>query len=446
MALSNLQQKELHQAILAYFRKHGYDEAYESFFQQTQLHPEQQHENMLESKWRSIYQLQKQIFQLEARNKQLEEDLRNYGKGLKVDASLSLPIEPAKHTLQGHREQVTCVAFHPIFNTLVSGGEDTTIKVWDPESGRFERTLKGHQDAVQSLAFNTNGTILASCSSDMSIKLWDFNTFQCLKTIQGHDHSVSAIQFLPSNDVIVSCSRDKTLKMWDVASGYCQRTLQGHDQWVRQLDVSPDGGLVASCSIDQTIKTWNAKTGECIRTYRDHEHVVETVAFSSLKADEFLDQLFRVSTATSEDSEGKSESSSSSSELIANLKKNLAALNGPREEKKQAKRVGGRYLVSGSRDRTIKIWDVESGECLRTLDGHDNWVKKVFFHPSGRFIVSCSDDKSIRVWDIAKNFRVVRKIEESHELFLTCLAWNRTVPMLASSSMDATIKIWDCRA
>lgn len=68
---------------------------------------------------------------------------------------------------------------------MVTASEDATVKVWDYETGDFERTLKGHTDAVQDLSFDHTGKILASCSADMSIKLWDFHEFECVKTLTG---------------------------------------------------------------------------------------------------------------------------------------------------------------------------------------------------------------------------------------------------------------------
>ena len=75
---------------------------------------------------------------------------------------------------------------------MVTASEDATVKVWDYETGDFERTLKGHTDAVQDLSFDHAGKILASCSADMSIKLWDFHEFECIKTLTGRWQSCSA--------------------------------------------------------------------------------------------------------------------------------------------------------------------------------------------------------------------------------------------------------------
>ena len=60
-----------------------------------------------------------------------------------------IPRPPEKYELSGHRAPVTRVVFHPIFSLMVSASEDATIKIWDFETGDYERTLKGHTDSVQ---------------------------------------------------------------------------------------------------------------------------------------------------------------------------------------------------------------------------------------------------------------------------------------------------------
>lgn len=119
---------------------------------------------------------------------------------------------------------------------MVSASEDATLKVWDFETGEYERTLKGHTDSIQDIAFDSSGKLLVSCSADMSIKLWDFQqSYECIRTMVGHDHNVSSVTFMPGNDFVVSSSRDKTIKMWEVATGYCVKSFSGHRDWVRYI-------------------------------------------------------------------------------------------------------------------------------------------------------------------------------------------------------------------
>lgn len=447
MALSNIQQRELHKSILSYFKKHRFDAAYDAFATQTGLQPEAKHEGMLENKWRSLIALQKKIFALEAQVKQLEEEVKNAGRPRKADASALLPVEPAKHTLVGHRESVTCVTFHPVYTVVATGGEDATIKLWDYETGKVERSLKGHSDAVQGITFNGAGTLLASCSTDLSIKLWDMDSYSCVKTMHGHDHMVASVDFLPSNDMLVSCSRDKTMKMWDLTSGYCVKTYTGHEAWVRHVSVSPDGTMLATASMDKTVRIWNTRAGECIKVLRDHDHVVETIAWSNGNADTVIAKAMAAGSGAEEGKPGRpGHASRPSMALLATARQLLEGTAAElKDEKKGEESPGGKYLISGSRDRLIKIWHVETGQCIKTLDAHDNWVRAAFFHPSGRFVVSAADDKTIRVFDIEKAWRQCRKIDNAHSLFITGLAWNRTMPLMASSSVDATVKIWECR-
>jgi len=203
---------------------------------------------------------------------------------------------------------------------------------------------------------------------------------------------------------LLSASRDKTIKMWEVATGYCIKTFIGHREWVRSIKVSPDGLMVASASNDQTIRIWNISTKECKVELSDHSHVIETLAWAPDKSVQVINE------ATGNDSK--------------------QALPGP-------------FLVSGSRDKTIKIWEANTGVCLMTLVGHDNWVRSVQFHPGGKYLMSCSDDKTIRTWDI-KNQRCAKTLL-AHEHFCTTFDFHNSAPVMITGSVDLTAKVWDCR-
>uniref|UniRef100_A0A3P8QLL8 PAC1-like LisH-like dimerisation domain-containing protein n=1 Tax=Astatotilapia calliptera TaxID=8154 RepID=A0A3P8QLL8_ASTCA len=272
-------------AIADYLRSNGYEEAYSTFKKEAELDNNEEldkkYAGLLEKKWTSVIRLQKKVMELESKLNEAKDELTLGGPVTqKRDPKEWIPRPPEKYALSGHRSPVTRVIFHPVFSVMVSASEDATIKVWDYETGDFERTLKGHTDSVQDISFDHTGKLLASCSADMTIKLWDFQGFECIRTMRGHDHNVSSVAIMPNGDHIISASRDKTMKMWEVATGYCVKTFTGHREWVRMVRPNQDGTLIASCSNDQTVRVWVVASKECKAELREHEHVVECISWA----------------------------------------------------------------------------------------------------------------------------------------------------------------------
>ncbi len=99
--------------------------------------------------------------ELEAKNAQLTEELSAAPSARRAAGVEDwVPRQPSRHSLSSHRLPITKVAFHPLFSQLASASEDSTIKIWDWETGEFERTLKGHTKAVQDLDFDSKGAFL----------------------------------------------------------------------------------------------------------------------------------------------------------------------------------------------------------------------------------------------------------------------------------------------
>ncbi|WFD30465.1 Lissencephaly-1 [Malassezia sp. CBS 17886] len=430
--LSDRQREELNKSILEYLHAQGHEGAFEAVRREAGLGDyapdgKGRFADLLEKKWLSTIRLQKKIMGLESKVALLEQELQA-APSARRGAALAdwYPRSPARHVLYGHRQPVTQVAFHPQFTMVATAGEDASIKIWDWETGELEQTLKGHTKAVQSIDFDHAGQHLVSCSSDLSLKVWDVaDAWRNVRTLHGHEHSVSDVKYLPGDRFIVSASRDRTLRVWETSSGYCTRTLLGHSDWVRTVAVSDDARWFASGSSDQTVIVWDAASGEKRHELRGHEHVVECVAFAPVGAYDAL--------------------------------RTLAGIRPPRDD--PSAHAPGLYIASGSRDKTIRLW-TQQGECLRVLSGHDNWVRALVFSPNGKHLLSVADDKTMRIWDLASG-RCIKTVD-CHAHFTTCIAWGRSrvaapaangtsslhdapsqpVNVVATGSVDLSVKIW----
>jgi platelet-activating factor acetylhydrolase IB subunit alpha len=133
-----------------------------------------------------------------------------------------------------------------------------------------------------------------------------------------------------------------------------------------------------------------------------HEHVVECIQWVPEK---LTNQLLA-------SDQPKEKEGSKTNIKIHNLFQILAKLNADIEQKNAV-------LISASRDRSIKFWDVFSGTCLFSLIGHDNWVRDIRLHPNGKYLVSVSDDKTLRIWSI--EHRRCTKMLSAHEQFITSI-------------------------
>jgi len=430
--LSDRQREDLHRSILEYLHSNGFAESFKSLTSETGINhtpdPKSKYNGLLEKKWTSVIRLQKKIMDLENRNASLQEEVSMSPAKRAALQTDWVPRAPAAYTLTGHRDQVLRVAFHPSYNIIASASDDSTVKIWDWETGEFERTLKGHTRSVNDVDFDSKGNLLVTCSSDLFIKVWDTqNDWKNVKTMAGHDHTVSSARFMPGDQFIVSASRDRTIRVFDVSSTHLVRTISGHSDWVRYVEPSADGKFLVSGSNDQTARLWDPLTGEMKMEFRGHDHIIEIAVFVPAVAYPAI--------------------------------RELAGLPASDRSIKPAS-----YIATASRDKTIKLWDCQTGQMLRNLAGHDNWVRALVFHPSGKFLLSAGDDYTIRVWELSTGRCM--KVVQAHGHFVTTLAWGRRavastetntngsgtantadstpkfVNVVATGSVDQTIKVW----
>lgn len=301
-------------------------------------------------------------------------------------------------TLSGHGGDVTDVAFSPDGMTLASASADGTIILWDLKDGSRIRTLRGHTAQVAAVDFSAEGDLLVSGGYDRTARLWRVSDGSLLETLENifmgfvlevefspdspkfaiSDHLCDVqirqaptgilrqtlrqpncttvrgsvvswgLAFSPDGEFLVTgegtyCCRG-SLHRWRVTDPFEPPfLLEGYQVSVRDVAYSPDGDQLAVALLGSPV-FWRveADSGDLLRLYEGHAFRVNSVAFHP----------------------------------------------------------DGNLLVSGSRDRTVNLWDLEGDHPSETLRGHSEDVNTVAFSPDGSLLASAGDDDVIIVWGI----------------------------------------------
>ena len=340
-------------------------------------------------------------------------------------------------TLLGHRNRIWTVAFHPNGTQIASGGDDNHTKIWDLERGCCIKTIVGHTNAILSVNLSPDGSYLASGNEDTTIRIWSIDRENIVQTLREHTNRVWSVNFSPDGRLLASGSADYNIKLWDwQVGGNCLKTLRGHNSWVWRVIFSPDGRLLASTSYDQTVKIWDVDTGACLNTLQGHNSPVIYADFSPdgelLVSCEFSGIIKLWNPRSGEYYRDIGEHSNSVWSVTFS--------------------TDGKWLVSASYDETIKLWSVETGECLQIFIGHQGPILSAKFSHDDRFIISVGVDRSLKVWDIQIG-KCLQTLTEHSGLIYTLDVGNVRSPTMYSSkfivftgSLDETIKVWDLDA
>lgn len=267
---------------------------------------------------------------------------------------------------------------------LVAIGFNDKVQIWNVAGLTVEHTLSGHKQSVTHVAFSRNGSQVASASADKTIRVWNARTGQCDAVMQDHVASVSSVAWSPNGDRLVSGSWDTTLRVWNIRSNTVERILNGHTDWVHSVAWSNDGNKVASASSDQSVRVWCARFGTMEQVLVGHMQTVTSVDFSMdgvLLASGSLDRTLRVWDLDQ-------------GAMVACIQQNSdqASVRSVAFTPDMAR------VVVGCGDRCIRVWNLRTRALEDELWGHEDAVLGVAVGQNGAQLISCSHDGTARLW------------------------------------------------
>jgi len=301
--------------------------------------------------------------------------------------------------LKGHNGWVTCIATsseNP--DMILSGSRDKKLIVWsltreDQSYGVPRRSLGGHAHFVQDIVISSDGQFALSGSWDGTLRLWDLNYGTTTRRFVGHTKDVLSVAFSADNRQIVSGSRDKTIKLWNTL-GECKYTIdeQGHTEWVSCVRFSPNiqNPIIVSAGWDKLVKVWNLTNCKLRTNLAGHTGYVNTVTVSP----------------------------------------------------------DGSLCASGGKDGTARLWDLNEGKHLYSLDAGEI-IHSLVFSPT-RYWLCGATQAGIKIWDLETK-TLVADLNKNYPDFqpkttnpaAISLAWNSDGSTLFAGYTDNVIRVWE---
>lgn len=308
-------------------------------------------------------------------------------------------------SLKGHTKDVTSLSLSGDGRLALSGSEDQTAKLWDTSSGQCLQTFVGHSRPIGSVSLSADGQLALSGSSDQTVRLWETSSGRCLQTFVGHGEAVNSVCLSGDGRVTLSGSGEslrpeQTLKVWDTATGRCRHTLGGSD-YVSSVGLSPDGRLALCDDEFGQLTVWDTVTGNRVGVWMAHQSIT------------FFRGTERYVAGTFRSFHG----------TVASI---------------QVTADGQRALTAGY-DGTLKLWELPSGRCLRTLQGHTQRVNAAALSADGSVALSGAQDQTVRLWDVGTGQCLATVQEHSA---VAAVGLSSDSKLAVSTSLFKEVKVW----
>jgi WD40 repeat protein/energy-coupling factor transporter ATP-binding protein EcfA2 len=296
--------------------------------------------------------------------------------------------------LEDHTNAVLSTSFNNNEKIIATGSADTTIKLWSFK-GQLKNTIKGHNDQVFKVIFSPDNKMIASASYDKTLKVWTIRG-RLLNTFK-HTTAVYDISFNPKDSkMIASANGNGIIQIWNIQTGQTTNRIFPEikpNEKILRLDFSPDGSsIVFSRNNDNLIRMWDIKNN-IIKILGSHEDLVSDVKFSPKKNSNLI---------ASSDYKGNIKIWD-----FKQMKLIRTFISSPEKNLIYSLTFSpdGRILASSGliQNKSIQLWDI-TGKSRGIIKGHTGFIHQVSFI-SNDTLISGSNDRTARIWQIKfKNY------------------------------------------
>ncbi|MDC0744852.1 effector-associated domain EAD1-containing protein [Polyangium mundeleinium] len=299
------------------------------------------------------------------------------------------------------------------------------------------RAFLGHDKLVSACVVTPDGGHVLSASADRSLRLWSLRSGDCVKILKGHDDDLTSCALTPDGKIAVSTSNDTTTRIWDLAAERCLDTLDNGNRWATTCALAPEGRHLVIGSDDGTLTVWDLPSRQRIATWSGHDHYVTAclVTPSGKLVSASRDQSVRVWDLET-------------GECIHTLRVIEAA---PSRAARRTEDQGwinalallpdGWHVLAAAGDGSLYRWDLVSGECVQHLGAGQGRVDACVILHDGRHVLCGLADGTAAVWDLAREQRVLGF--RAHEGAVAAFAATADGQRILSGSHDRTLRLWE---